>query len=108
MNTRRVTFEGKYQDSPSWSPRGDRIAYCSYRNGKFDIYTMGTDGKKQEKVTSLPGNNEYPAWSPDGSNIAFVNRLGSKSDIYFVRPDGSGLKKITSSGRAKMPDWSGF
>lgn len=108
MNTRRITFEGKYQDSPSWSPKGDRIAYCSYRAGKFDIYTMTVDGKDQKKITSLAGNNEYPTWSPDASNIAFVNRNGSHSDIYFVKPDGSGLRKVTSTGRAKMPEWSGF
>jgi len=27
-NIRRLTYEGGYNSKPSWSPKGDRIAFC--------------------------------------------------------------------------------
>ena len=107
-NTRRITFEGSYQDSPAWSPKGDKVAYSSLRDGKFDICIVSPDGSDPARVTTNPGNNEYPTWSPDGSHIGFVSTRGGRGNIYCIRPDGTGLKQITKSGNAKMPDWSKF
>jgi Tol biopolymer transport system component len=43
-----------YDDTPSWSPDGTRIAFTSARKGKMDIYVMDLDlvdlHKKIEKV----------------------------------------------------------
>ena len=108
-NQRRLTFHGKYADSPAWSPRGDRIAYHSMsENGNFDIWMIGPDGSDPVQITSLAGSNEYPTWSPDGSLIAFVNTTGSRTDICVMKPNGSRVRRITSSGDAKMPDWSDY
>lgn len=108
VNTRRLTYKGKYQDSPAWSPKGDQIAYTSYQEGKFDIWVINPDGSKAKQVTDIPGNNEYPTWSPDASHIAFTSTRGGRSDVYAVRPDGTATKRLTKIGNAKMPDWSHF
>jgi TolB protein len=108
-NQRRLTFEGKYADSPAWSPKGDKIAFQMMgENGSFDIYTIAPDGSKLTKVTNMPGNNEYPTWAPDGSLIAFVNTVGGRSDLFVVKHDGSRARGVTSSGDVRMPDWSDF
>jgi Tol biopolymer transport system component len=36
----------EYDTFPVWSPRGDRIAFCSSRDGDFDIYTIRPDGSE--------------------------------------------------------------
>jgi TolB protein len=107
-NTRRVTFEGGYNDSPAWSPKGDKIAYSSMQGGKFDICLVGPDGARAQRITSDWGHNEYPTWSPDGMQIMFCKSGGGKSDLYVVRANGTDSRKITAVGNAKMPNWSQY
>ena len=42
---RRVSTEGNYSDSPSWSPRGDKIAYIddNFNNALGDLIVIDTD-----------------------------------------------------------------
>ena len=57
--------------APSWSPDGRRIAFsANVSQNRFDIYTVGADGKGVRLVTSRDDSFE-PAWSPDGKTIAF-------------------------------------
>lgn len=39
----QVTFDPAYDDGPSWSPDGRRIAFVSTRSGHFDIWTVDVD-----------------------------------------------------------------
>ena len=39
----QLTMHPSYDDTPSWSPDGARIAFTSARTGKMDIYLMDLD-----------------------------------------------------------------
>ncbi len=60
---------------PAWSPKGDKIAFVSNRDGSWHIFLMNVDGTDQVRLTS--GEADYGihglTWSPDGSKIVFVS-----------------------------------
>jgi Tol biopolymer transport system component len=69
---RAVTKLGGVAQGPAWSPDGRRITFSAdVGEGRFDIYTVGADGKNVHLVTSGEDSFE-PAWSPDGKTIAFT------------------------------------
>jgi TolB protein len=106
-NLQRLTFEGEYNASPRWSPRGDKIAFASNRGGGgFQIYLMNPNGTGVQQLTTA-GANEDPAWSADGRHLVFTSSRSGKKDIYVMHADGSEQKRLTQSGsKSFAPDWS--
>ena len=49
---------------PSWSPDGSSLVFSSDRDGDFEIYLMGADGRDVQPLTSDPLSNFDPAWRP--------------------------------------------
>ena len=106
-----TTLTTEYDTFPMWSPRGDLISFCSFRDGDFDIYTIRPDGSGVIKLTNSHGNDAHPAWSPDGNWILFSSsRKGFKDealvdewgpqpygDLYMMRADGSDVRQLTDN-----------
>ncbi|MEZ4852493.1 MAG: hypothetical protein R3B93_28720 [Bacteroidia bacterium] len=46
------------------------ISYQSYQNGKYSLYAVSLDGKKQWKLTQNPQSEGWHEWSPDGKWLA--------------------------------------
>jgi TolB protein len=46
---------------PGGSPQG-RVAFRSSRDGNSEIYTMGSDGSNQTRLTNLAANDASPDW----------------------------------------------
>ena len=104
-NLRRVTFQGTYNASPRWSPRGEKIAFMC-RVGANQICLMNPDGSGVQQLTSA-GVNEEPAWSPDGRHIAFTSTRTGQREIFVMHADGSEQKRVTNNGHENyLPDWS--
>jgi Tol biopolymer transport system component len=91
---------------PALSPRGDRLAFASTRNGIRHIWTSRLDGTDAREVTSGEAVDEHPAWSPDGSAIAFVSSRGAARGIWVVAADGSGMRKIVDAQVIDQLAWS--
>ena len=69
---RRLTKLGGVAQAPAWSPDGKRLAFsANTTSNRFDIYTIGADGKRVRLMTSRDDSIE-PAWSPDGKTIVFA------------------------------------
>jgi len=60
--TRQVTFGEGSNESPSYSANGTHIAFMSSRFGRYQIFTIGRDGRGLKQVTR-EGTNQTPAWS---------------------------------------------
>jgi TolB protein len=69
---RRLTKLNGVAQAPAWSPDGRQIAFsANTTSNRFDIYTIGADGKGARLMTSRDDSIE-PAWSPDGKTIVFA------------------------------------
>jgi len=79
-STRQLTFSGKNDESPRWSPDGSAIAFLSDRDGAAQLYLLPMRGGEAEKLTDRKEVTAF-RWSPDGSRIALL--------MPEPRPDGS-------------------
>jgi len=90
----RLTRGPGRDDTPRWSPRGDRIAFISDRDGHSRLWVIDPDGGEAARLSPFAGGASAPAWSPDGKSIAFLavsppgpndSRAGSDEVIVYDR-----------------------
>jgi len=102
-----LTTQGKYNATPAWSPKGDRVAFSRQEGGRFDIYTIKTDGTDERRLTFGPGNSEHPRWSPDGRFLIYSSDKSGNRAIYVMRADGTGTRRLTTlESDCRHPAWS--
>ena len=106
-NQRRVSHNGPYNTSPTWSPRqGERVlAYTTRDRGNFDIVTIDLKTREMVRITQGRGNNEEPAFAPSGRAIAFASRRPDGAGIYIANADGSGPAVRVWSGIGTSVTW---
>jgi Tol biopolymer transport system component len=103
---RLTTYPGNDWDL-AWAPDGNRIAFSSLRDGNWEVYVMGLDGRGEKNLTRYPADDWLPAWSPDGRQIAFVSDRDGNWEIYAMHTDGTGLVNLTHNpGNDWVPTWS--
>ena len=115
MNMKRLTILDGADDSPAWSPTGNRIAFRHWDGDRSDIWIMNADGSSPVSLTSdMPteGPRGAPAWSADGSRIAFSELIngppGTISSIWVMNADGSEKRAVISDSPSfdTSPTWS--
>jgi Tol biopolymer transport system component len=85
--------------SVAFSPDGRRIAFTAQRRGcegagcpedEFpsitDVFVIGTDGTRLQRLTHTRRPESDPRWSPDGSKLAFVR---STEGVEGYRDEGT-------------------
>jgi TolB protein len=127
--TKRLTDNPGYDAEATISPKGDKIIFCSTRNGDLDLYVMDIDGKNVKQVTSELGYDGGAWFSPDGKKIVWrASRPRTQEEVHEYRSllarglvmptnmevfvadaDGSNVQQVTNLGKANwapnfMPD----
>jgi len=99
-NKKLITPMYPYENSPSWSPDGKKIAYRKQFYDADDvlqsvaIWTVDVDGSNPTEIyrpPGIPGGSVtstrlyYPAWSPDGTKIAVHGKnYDTEHDISVI------------------------
>lgn len=98
---------GGSNQSPSWAPDGNRIAFSSSRSGDPEIWIANTDGGNAHRVTFFAGPDVSPTWNPKtGTQLAWVSGRTGLPQIYIMDQDGSNIQRMTDGGYAVSPSWA--
>jgi len=103
---------------PSFSPRGDKLAYSATYDGTnvadTAIDVMRPDGSDRRHAFARPGFSAFASsWSPAGDQIAFsVGRYfrargHPAAQVAIMQADGTNLRMIADDGANNgFPSWS--
>ena len=110
MSTRQTQLlqNGLAESSePTWSPKGDEIAFTGLVGGRYHLFVSDRNGANVRQVTSGRGDFESPTWSPDGRLLAVIRKIGSRSEICVVGKNGRDIRVLfTVKGNQSYPQWS--
>ena len=81
-----------------------RIAYETWQDGNWELFTVRADGSEKANLTKTPTLNElYPHVSPDGTKICFVCDEGAGAgkirNVYVMNLDGTDRKLVAANAR---------
>ena len=111
-SVKRISYVGKFNAAPKFSPDGSQITFSSWVDDKFDIYKIDSNGQNLVRLTKNFGSNEEANFSPDGQFIVFssqkvINRKKAIQNIYIMNVEGEIIKKVSSNyGKIFTPRWS--
>ena len=74
-----ITNSGTYNDGPTWSNDGTKIAFVSNRDGNYEIYMMNPDGSNQTRITVNEAPDQLPNWQPLLSTLTVIKNVTNNS-----------------------------
>ncbi len=111
-NIKRISYVGRFNAAPRFSPDGAEIVFSSWVDGLFDIYKIDSNGDNLVRLTKNMGSNEEPSFSPDGQFIVFssqkvLSRKKAVQNLVIMNREGEIIKQITDNyGKSYTPRWS--
>ncbi|MYG20583.1 MAG: hypothetical protein F4208_13680, partial [Gemmatimonadales bacterium] len=96
---------------PQWAPDGSRIVFQSFRDGRWHIWSIASDGTDPVQHTFGPYDEREPAYSPDGGAIVFASDRSGNYDIWTLDvsggPGDGRIQRVTDAPTHEFtPQWS--
>ncbi len=111
-NVKRISYVGKFNATPRFSPDGREIVFASWLDNSFDLFRLSSTGHSLVRLTKNFGSNEDPSYSPDGNFIVFssqrvLSRVKADQNLYIMTRDGEILGQLTKKiGQCSTPRFS--
>lgn len=80
----RLTDDEYETRTPTWTARGDTIAFVSDRSGAYNLYMMDMGTEETWAVTDILTGVVTPSWSEVGT-VAFASFFDAGYDIYLYK-----------------------
>ena len=81
------------------SADGRTLVYVSNRDGNFELYAIGRDGKGERRLTRTPRSDELnPRFSGDGARLLYAH----EGRVATIGLDGTGARDL---GAGVWADW---
>ncbi|MFH1865886.1 MAG: S41 family peptidase [Candidatus Eisenbacteria bacterium] len=91
----RLTVHEAYDDTPLWSPDGERVAFSSDRAGNADVYVVSREGGVPERLTWHSSWDSPQCWDRDGGSILFTSyRDTLEANLYRVSTGGGLPRRV--------------
>ncbi len=105
---RRLTKHFAADTEPEWLPDGRSLLFTSDRGGSPQIYRMGLDGGKPERITFTGDYNAGAVSLPDGTGFIAVHSQGAagnrgKYNIALHRFGKRQLRILTADALDESP-----
>jgi Tol biopolymer transport system component len=108
----RLTFDEGAERTPTWSPSGREVTYCSQDDEGYRLMSRSADGTGEPVVLVESASGILaPDWSRDGRYLVYTESNPGRSDIRYIElgADGAAGEPVTflgSSARERDPKLS--
>lgn len=85
------------------SPDNKTMLYTANRKGKYDIYGIDIETRKEFQLTDTKDLDDGSEYSPDGKYIYFNSNRTGNMQLWRMRSDGSNQEQLTFD--TKYKDW---
>ena len=89
------------EDTPTWSPDGEKLAFTGCAEGRPVVVVIGRNGENPQAV----GKGYGPLWSPDGKRLAFRHESEmspTATSLWVANADGNEPHKILDGEGAQF------
>ena len=104
VHFQRMTQTVDCDSWPSWSPRGDTIAFVTSVGGKGKLAFLDVGASGLVTVLDVPGDIGHPRWNPTGDNVIFSWFRDGKRVLCLYQIQNQRL--ITLRIEGEDPCWS--
>ena len=103
--TKQLTYSGKVNSTPTFSPDGSKLAFLSKREDdeKAQLYVLDLSGGEAEPLTEFKAGVDEFVWHPKGKQIAVVSRGDADDKAREGKPVVITRKFYKLDGRGIMP-----
>lgn len=104
--TTRLTSNRAIDTEGTWAPDGSAIYFTSDRSGGPQVYRVGIDGGRPERVTFEGSYNARPRLSPDGAKLAFVHLDRGNYRIAVLDLDNREMLVLSTGRQDESPSFA--
>jgi eukaryotic-like serine/threonine-protein kinase len=105
----RLVSSTMADETPSFSPDGQKLAFSSSRSGSENIWVASADGSNPSQITFVKSaKTANPQWSLDGVTILFNSFQAGSSDLYLINLEDRIMRRLTDDSADEVEaSWSG-